>query len=271
MNLLKFRSNVYTSIGNDGIIEKVFKTIGLDKGRFLEFGAWDGIHGCNSRKLVSEGWSGTFIEPVFYRYLKLIWNYRKYRNINKINSSVKLKGKYLLDNILFKEKPFDFISIDIDGLDFSIFESINLFKPILYCIEGGQMLIPDYPRVSNEIEKKNIQQSLSVIKKIADEKGYKIICSYQDTFLIRNDYGYLFPVSDNIYELYFDGLVASYNRLPWIKEILKNLNLKNEIIDTILEKTDFDEYGYKKRKNWSNQNQKKIIETIENVRHKFYL
>ena len=57
MNLLEYRSNVYTSIGNDGIIEKIFNITGFKK-RFLEFGAWDGIHGCNSRKLVMEGWTG---------------------------------------------------------------------------------------------------------------------------------------------------------------------------------------------------------------------
>ncbi len=266
MNLLNYRSNLYTSIGNDGIIEKIFDITGLKKGRFLEFGAWDGIHGCNSRKLAMEGWGGAFIEPVFYRYLKLLWNYRKYKNIKKINSFVDLKGNKTLDNLLSNEDQFDFISIDIDGLDFSVFETINSFSPMLYCIEGGQMLVPFHPKVSTNIEKYNVQQSLSVIKQIADNKGYKIICSYQDTFLIRKDFAHLFPVSEDINELYFNGLIASYNRLPWIKEILKKLNITNEIVNNILDKTNYSKYGYKNRKKWAKENKKIIIETIENVR-----
>lgn len=265
MNLLEYRSNVYTSIGNDGIIEKIFNITGFKKKRFLEFGAWDGIHGCNSRKLVMEGWTGTFIEPVIFRYLKLLWNYRKYKNIKKINSLVELDGKKTLDNLLKNEDEFDFISIDIDGMDFSIFETINNFKPLLYCIEGGQMLVPDHPKVSKNIEKKNIQQSLSVIKQIADKKGYKIICSYQDTFLIRKDYAHLFPVTEDINELYFNGLIASYNRLPWIKEILKNLNMNNKIINEILDKTNYSIYGYKNRKKWANDNKQIIIQEIRNA------
>ena len=34
MNLLEYRSNVYTSIGNDGIIEKIFNITGFKKKDF---------------------------------------------------------------------------------------------------------------------------------------------------------------------------------------------------------------------------------------------
>ena len=134
MNLLEYRSNVYTSIGNDGIIEKIFNITWFKKKRFLEFGAWDGIHGCNSRKLVMEGWSGIFIEPVITRYLKLLWNYENTKILKKLTllqSQMEKKHQTIYKN----EDEFDFISIDIDGMDFSIFETINNFRPLLYCIE----------------------------------------------------------------------------------------------------------------------------------------
>ena len=61
-SLLKYSKNIYSQAGQDGIIEKIFNTIGVKKGNFVEFGAWDGIYLSNCRKLYEEGWSGVFIE-----------------------------------------------------------------------------------------------------------------------------------------------------------------------------------------------------------------
>ena len=40
-NLLDYRKIKYSIIGNDGIVEFIFKTINIKKGFFVEFGAWD--------------------------------------------------------------------------------------------------------------------------------------------------------------------------------------------------------------------------------------
>ena len=265
MNYLKYRKDNFTSTGNDGIIEKIFDTLNVKNGTFIEFGAWDGIKRANCRKLFLEGWSGIFIESNPLRYIQLWWNYRNSRNIRTIFSKVKNKGKYKLDNLVKSEKKIDFISIDIDGLDFSIFESINKLSPLVFCIEGGQMLDPYHPRVPQEIEKQNIQQSLNVIKDIAEKKNYKILCTYQDTFLIRSDLSKLFQIDENIDRLYVNGLEASYNRLPWIKRVLKIANLENKIINSILDSTEFEKYGYDKRKIWAKENKSLIINAIKKL------
>ena len=88
MNLLEFRKDVYSSTGNDGIIEKIFEILQIKNGVFVEFGAWDGIKGSNCRKLFEEGWSGVFIEPDKPRYQSLEENYRQFENISCINSPV---------------------------------------------------------------------------------------------------------------------------------------------------------------------------------------
>lgn len=61
-SLLKYGKNIHSQAGQDGIIEKIFKTLGVKNGNFVEFGAVDGILLSNCRKLYEEGWSGVFIE-----------------------------------------------------------------------------------------------------------------------------------------------------------------------------------------------------------------
>jgi len=91
--LLDYRANVFTSIGNDGIIEKIFEVIGLKHGYFVEFGAWDGVRGSNCRNLFMNKWQGTMIEANLGRYLKLAWNYRKHPEVTKIWGRVGTIGK----------------------------------------------------------------------------------------------------------------------------------------------------------------------------------
>jgi hypothetical protein len=262
INFLQYRYDKYTSTGNDGIISKIFELIDIDKGFFVEFGAWDGVHGCNCRKLVDEGWSGIFIEPVLSRYLKLYMNYRGKPNIQKIWSKVDEVGKKSFDHLMNKYAHninIDFCSIDIDGLDVEIFDSIEEYLPKVVCIEGGQMLPPNHERVSREVAGHNIQQSLSVIAEVGRSKGYEPICSYQDTFLVKKPYVDKIDVTNDIERMYFDGLIAHYRRLPWIQKILKDVSMDNPIVDDILAKSGYDKYGWDQRKQWA-------IDTAENIR-----
>ena len=54
-NLKKYKYNTYSQNGEDGILEEVFKRLGLDEfNKFwvVEFGAWDGKHLSNTFNLI---------------------------------------------------------------------------------------------------------------------------------------------------------------------------------------------------------------------------
>ena len=72
--MLRFRSNVYSQNGEDGIIGEILRRLNIQKGTFIEFGAWDGVHFCNSRHLVEQGWDGIFIESDNDRFKDLVKN-----------------------------------------------------------------------------------------------------------------------------------------------------------------------------------------------------
>jgi hypothetical protein len=73
-NLEKYKYNIYSQNGEDGIIEEVFKRLGLDEfNKFwvVEFGAWDGKHLSNTFNLIKKGAASCLIEGDSTKFLDL--------------------------------------------------------------------------------------------------------------------------------------------------------------------------------------------------------
>jgi len=271
INLLDYKKRVYSVPGNDGIIEYIFKKLRINNGIFVEFGAWDGIKNSNCRKLLEEGWNGIFIESNISKYNNLVNNYKKYKHIYCCNNFVGFEGSAKFDNIVdpyLNGKQIDFCSIDIDGLDLEVFETFEKYLPTVVCIEGGQMLEPNHERVPKSISKNNIQQSLYVIDQSFKNKGYRLLCSYQDSFFVKEKYFNLFDVSQKIEDIYLDGLESHHRRLPWILKTIKTCGLRNKIVKEILKRSNYDKYGYDKRKEWSVKEKSLVKEIIKEMRIK---
>ncbi len=268
-NILNYKYDKYSTCGNDGIIEYIFKELAVNTGFFVEFGAWDGIKGSNCRRLYEYGWSGLFIESNKNKFDYLQQNYKKDKNIRCVNIAVGFSGNNLFDNILentYKKVPqIAFCSIDIDGLDLEIFETIIKHLPIVVCIEGGQVLHPFYKRVPKIIAKYNIQQSLQVMNSVFESKGYKLLCSYQDAFFIKKEFFTFFNVSKSLLEQYYNGLLAIPRRIPYIQQCLDTVKLTNSIIINILQQTNYKSYGFDRRKEWIIKEYDKVIQIIKNL------
>jgi hypothetical protein len=270
MNLLDYKHDKYSSTGNDGIVEKIFQILDINDGLFVEFGAWDGVKGSNCRKLFEEGWSGIFIEPQQDRFLTLKKNYLDHDNIICLSDAINNTNSKFDDVIRQHiDRDIDFCSIDIDGLDLEVFETFSEFMPKVVCIEGGQMVEPFCHRLPNDISSHNIQQGLKVIASSFEEKGYKLLCSYQDCFFVKDEYFHLFDVSEDIMEHYLNGLHALHRRLPWIQYTIRGFNISNKIIDYVLQKSDYRSYGYNNRKVWAKEKEKEALEAIEFLRTKY--
>ena len=50
-DLFKLSDSTYSQNGEDGILGALLSRIGLEKGYFVEFGAWDGVHWSNTYAL----------------------------------------------------------------------------------------------------------------------------------------------------------------------------------------------------------------------------
>ena len=175
------------------------------------------------------------------------------------------RGEYLFDNVVegHVDGEIDFCSIDIDGLDLEIFETFEKFLPTVVCIEGGQMLEPFNERIPEDKAEQNIQQSLKVFSDSFTKKGYKILCSYQDTFFVKEEKYHLFETSPDIMELYFDGLAAHHRRMPWIKYMVERF------IDHLLQSSNYNKYGYNNRKQWAIEERDLTLQNIHDLKSRY--
>lgn len=212
MSVLDFKRNVNSQNGEDGVIEFIFNTMNIKNGNFIEFGAWDGKHLSNSYKLFNEGWGGIYIEGDKNKFNKLVQNFGQVEKITVVNSMVSFGDSNRLDDIIERSNhystEFDFVSIDVDGLDYFIFKDMNKYLPKVICIEVNSGHSPLYDKeIELNVAKRNIGQSLYVISKEAEKKGYFPLCYTGNLFLIKNEYKELFKdYVKSLEDIYFDFL-----------------------------------------------------------------
>jgi hypothetical protein len=203
-SLLRKRSNKYSQLGDDGIISHILEKIGTTKGFFVEFGGWDGIHLSNTRALFEQGWDGAFIEADPEKFKNLQENYKDHPNIICINEYVTFdpadpKGLTFdaIADKYFPNQAIDLLSIDVDGMDYRIFESIKR-RATLVIVEGGSLWHPKLRiKVPDSLSVNNLHQPLAVNFKLGRKKGYEPICFNLNTYFIDKEYFYHFSHIQN--------------------------------------------------------------------------
>lgn len=191
----EFASDVYSQNGEDGIIGELLRRLGvLDASRekwCVEFGAWDGVHLSNTCNLIRNfGFRAVLIEADTQRYEDLCQNFPG-KEISKVNRLVSLTGHDRLEEI-FKETDlptdFDFLSIDIDGCDYHVWNSLDTYKPKLVIVEYNQTIPVDVPFI--QPADFNVQQGNGVkaMDDLARAKGYTTVCILGGNLIaVRND------------------------------------------------------------------------------------
>lgn len=192
-SLNRFAHCVYSQNGEDGIIEEIFRRLKIENGFFAEFGAADGISLSNTRYLWQKGWSGVMIDNSEVLYQRMKVAYQDVDNVLCLRFRV-VDGIYepgitfdRLAKAYFPNHEIDFLSIDIDGMDYLILKGLKC-RPKVICIETNLYWHPLFSReVPNEVAAGNLQQPLPVMIEIARQMGYEPVCMTINLFLVRRD------------------------------------------------------------------------------------
>jgi hypothetical protein len=200
--LAGFKSDVYSQTGEDGIIARILTLLPTRDKWCVEFGAWDGRHISNTRRLIEqEDYHAVLIEGSTKRYSNLKANYAGNPRVIPFNKFVGFSANDKLDTILAATpipRDFDFLSIDIDGNDYHVWDALEKYKPKVVCIEFN----PTIPNEVDFVQPKNLSvsqgSSLLAITRLAKRKGYELVAALQfNGFYVRAEYFDLFDIADN--------------------------------------------------------------------------
>lgn len=190
--LNRFSFNRNSQNGEDGIIKEIFRRIGVGNEEWMvEFGAWDGIHLSNTYYFLSrhDHFKAILIEadPERFRKLQITASGLNGR-IVPIHSFIKPEGVSSLDAILKTtelHRDFLMLSIDVDGMDYHIWERFHDYEPKVVIIEINSS-IPAHIEYTHGQGVKTGSSFLSTLK-LGASKGYSCVCHTGNMIFLRND------------------------------------------------------------------------------------
>lgn len=214
---MQFASSTYSQRGQDGILSKLFDLLDIERGYCVEFGAWDGVKFSNTRALTESGWGGVLIETHAARFKELEALYQDRSDVITLNRAIDI-GKNSLDSILSEcNAPIDldFVSIDIDGDDYHVWNSIQKFKPKVVLIESNPYF-PPFIEFVQSYNSKHLPMGASALSTflLGEKKGYRAVAYIgQDWLFVRDD---LLP--DLAFPSYFEmtikgGVIRGGNKI----------------------------------------------------------
>lgn len=190
--LSKYASNVTSQSGEDGIIAHLVDVIRPSNKFCVEFGAWDGkLYSNCYNLLVNNGWQGVMIEANPEKFIELQETYAGNKRVATDNRLVNFEGPDTLDNILSGlSAPEDpaLVSIDVDGTDYYIFESLVEHRPEIVVIEFNPTVPNDVSFVQAKSFAVHQGCSLLALVLLGQKKGYELVgCTAFNAFFVRKD------------------------------------------------------------------------------------
>jgi hypothetical protein len=192
---------VFSQWGEDGIVQFLISNIEIEKKIFVEFGVEDYKQANTRFLLINNNWSGLVIDGseenvsriksdyVYWNYnLKAVTSFVTKENINSLLKENGLSGEIGL------------LSIDIDGNDYWVWDSIDVINPTIVVVEYnyrfGHDAVTTIPYDANfERSKTHFSMiyfgaSLRALCRLGDQKGYAFVgcCGNGvNSFFVRRD------------------------------------------------------------------------------------
>lgn len=234
-DLLSYSRNITSEHGEDGVIEKIFEIIGEGGKWCVDLGALNGVHGSNVWHLIKDNnWAGIMIEADRTYFERLQKEYIDNKKVQCINTFVSFEGEDSLDRIFAKTslpKVFDLFSLDIDGNEYHLWESLSDYRPRVMIVEFNPTIPNDVEFIQPRDMKVFQGSSLRALVELGKRKGYELIATNEvNAFFVLKELFFKFGISDNsidvlhtchkyetkLFQLYDGTLcISGYNRLFW--------------------------------------------------------
>lgn len=186
--LNEYAEVVTSQWGEDGIVAEIFLRLAPRHRYCVEFGAWDGKHLSNVWRLWHEqGWRGLLIEGDAERFKVLDAAVAEFADVRAVHRFVTPEGPDRLDALLAEAgapEDLDLVSIDIDGDDYYVFESLEAHRPRCVIVEHNSTIPPKLDIVQERGE--YFGCSARALLRLAHEKGYRLCaCTRTNSIFVR--------------------------------------------------------------------------------------
>lgn len=191
---------VWSQNDEDGILEEIFRRIGVASRTFVEFGVSEGRE-CNTLKLLVEGWSGLWMEsvPQHCAHIRRIHaGPLAEGRLELIETSVDVENADRLVGgaRVIADGELDLLSIDIDGNDYHVLKAIRSVRPRVLVIEfNGKFpppmdVVPPYDPQRAWDGSDYGGASLQAMVGLAARMGYRVVATNitgANAFFVRED------------------------------------------------------------------------------------
>jgi hypothetical protein len=233
-----FGRKIYSQSEEDGIIEEIFRRVGITprSGKFVEFGANDGVQSSNTLYLLHRKFAGLWIEASESHVRSIRNRFREPLESGQLRVAHAFVTAENIDELLVSnlgnDKDVALLSIDIDGNDFWVWKAINSITPAVVVIEYNGTFPPP-TSITQEYRPDHVYggtdyfgASVEALAKLGRQKGYQLVgCNITgvNAFFVREDLvseHFPYPLTaETLYHpcrihLLFGGCFTSSGHLP---------------------------------------------------------
>lgn len=200
-NIVDYEFKVFSQFGEDGIIQYLIEQIEIPNRLFIEFGV-ENYRESNTRFLLqNNNWKGLVfdgserniasIKKEDFYFLHTLQAEQAFITKENINDLIAQNGY---------EGDIGLLSIDIDGNDYWVWESIDVVQPRIVICEYNSLLgdkaavsIPykhDFDRATEHFSFLYFGASIAALTQLGKRKGYSLVGSNSagnNLFFVRND------------------------------------------------------------------------------------
>ena len=192
---------VFSQFEEDGKLLYIFSILGMGKKTFVDLGSNDCVNSNCANLAVHFNWKGMFVDgdknlieigKKFYKRTPDFWSYKPkfvhaFLTKKNVNNIIQTKGF---------EGEIELLSIDIDGNDYWIWESLEIIQPKVVIIECQlafgleEKVIPYREDFKEDVRNSdNYGASALALQKLGKQKGYRLVGANEygnNLFFIKN-------------------------------------------------------------------------------------
>lgn len=192
---------IFSQFGEDGIIQRLLASVPIANRTFIEFGVEDFSESNCRFLMMNNNWSG-FVVDASSQWIGSLRKASWWTRFDLRATCSMLNRENINATLLTSEFAEDLglLSIDVDGIDYWLWESTTAYHPRILIVEYNALLGPDraitvpyradFSRRQAHFSELYFGASLAALTVLAERKGYTLVgteSSGVNAFFVRND------------------------------------------------------------------------------------